>query len=106
MQNTKTEHNSITSMLKIDAWNNNKIWTVEQKQQIIDNIQQMQWSTMKQKILNPVKLQKNALNQKMKVVKEMVDKHILPEEQINYIIEALDKENWKCTQQKKNVRTE
>jgi len=48
---------------------------------------------MKQKILNPVKLQKNALNQKMKVVKEMVDKHILPEEQINYIIEALDKEN-------------
>lgn len=44
MQNTKTEHNSITSMLKVDAWNNNKIWTVEQKQQIIKNIEQMMGS--------------------------------------------------------------
>jgi len=27
------------------------------------------------------------------VAKEMVEKYILPEEQINYIIEALNKEN-------------
>jgi hypothetical protein len=42
MKNKQTQHNIITAILKMDSWNNNKIWTSEQKQQIIDNIQQIQ----------------------------------------------------------------
>jgi len=38
-------------------------------------------------------IKRNVLSEKIKIVRSMVDRGIMPEDNANYVIEALDKEN-------------